>query len=150
MRNTACRNGATLTIGAPRLANLFDDEIAKGRTTSAMFIKTAVALPLSFGKRIARRNCIDRALHGVAMETFYMLLTLSSLAAPQVLFFSNPHPWPNELACQRALPRMEAAVTMLIRHDPSELKLFGEISGDLLNHGYFVSASECKCADPGL
>ena len=83
------------------------------------------------------------------MQTFYMVLTLSSLAAPKVLFFSHPLPWTNEFACQRELPRMEAAVTRLIRYDASALTLFGETAGDSLDRGYFVSASECWSAEAG-
>ena len=30
------------------------------------------------------------------METFYMVLTLSSLTASQVLFLGHPRPWKNE------------------------------------------------------
>jgi hypothetical protein len=33
-----------------------------------------------------------------AMETFFMVLTLSSLTGPQVTFFSHPKQWNNELA----------------------------------------------------
>lgn len=82
------------------------------------------------------------------MEAFYMVLTLSSLTAPQVIFFSHPQPWQNEAACTRALPRMEGAVTRLIRYDASALELFGSVTGGPLNPGFFVSASECFSAGP--
>ena len=82
------------------------------------------------------------------METFYMFLTLSSLVAPQVVFISQPQPWTNKLACVRALPRMESAVSRLIRHDASTLELFGTTTGGSLNPGYFVSGSECRSATP--
>ncbi len=49
------------------------------------------------------------------MEAFYMVLTLSSLtASQQVLFYSRAKLWESELACERALPRMEGAVARLI------------------------------------
>jgi hypothetical protein len=83
------------------------------------------------------------------METFYMVLTLSSLSAPQALFLSHPIPWKNVTACERALPRMEGAVTRLIRYDASALELFGTISRSL-NPSYFVSASKCWSAEPSL
>ena len=85
----------------------------------------------------------------VAMETFYMSVTLSSITGPQVLFISRPKPWKNELACMRALPRMEGAVTRLIRYDASALDLFGTGTGVSLKPGYFVSGSECRSAEPG-
>ncbi len=81
------------------------------------------------------------------METFYMFVTLSSLAAPQVLFMSQPQPWENESACERALPKMEGAVTRLIRYDASALGLFGTTAGGPLRPGYFVTASECRSAE---
>lgn len=81
------------------------------------------------------------------METFYMVLTLSSLTAPQTVFFSHPTPWKNESACVRALPRMEGAVTRLIRYDASALELFGTITGGPLSPGSFVSYSECWSAE---
>jgi hypothetical protein len=81
------------------------------------------------------------------METFYMVLTLSSLTAPQVTFFSHPRQWNNELACERALPRMEAAVTRLIRYDASTLELFGTTTGGPLNPGFFVSFAGCWSAE---
>jgi hypothetical protein len=84
----------------------------------------------------------------VAMETFYMSVTLSSITGPQVLFISQPKPWKNELACVRALPRMEGAVTRLIRYDTSALDLFGTGIGISLKPGYFVSGSECRSAEP--
>ena len=84
----------------------------------------------------------------VTTEKFYMSLTLSSLTGPQVLFISQPKPWRNELACVRALPRMEGAVTRLIRYDASALDLFGT-AGISLKPGYFVSGSECRSAEPG-
>jgi len=80
------------------------------------------------------------------MEAFYMMLTLSSLTAPQVLFFSPPRLWENELACVRALPRMESAVLRLIRHDGSALELFGATTGTL-SPSYFVSTSVCLSAE---
>lgn len=83
------------------------------------------------------------------METFYMLLTLSSVAAPHVLFFSQPQPWKNELECRRALPKMESAVTRLMRYDPSALKLFGTITGGPLNPSYFVSYYQCLPTQAG-
>ena len=87
----------------------------------------------------------------VAMETFYMSLTLSSLTGPQVLFISQPKPWKNELACVRALAKMEDVVTRLIRYDASALDLFGTTSGHHpLKPGYFVSEAECsRSAEPG-
>ncbi len=84
----------------------------------------------------------------LAMEAFYMVLTLSSPAGPDVLLFSHPQRWTNELACRRALPRMEAAVTRLIRIDAAALNLFGETAGGPLNRGYFVTASACWSAEP--
>ena len=80
------------------------------------------------------------------MEPFYMLLTLSSLTAPQVLFFSAPRMWENELACVRALPRMESAVIQVIRHDGSALELFGATTGPL-GSSYFVTAAVCLSAE---
>jgi len=82
------------------------------------------------------------------METFYMMLTLSSLSAPQVLFFSQPRIWDNELACVHALPRMESAVDRLIRDDGAALELFGATTG-ALGPGHFVSAAVCLSAAPG-
>ncbi len=82
------------------------------------------------------------------METFYMVLTLSSLTTPHVLFLSHPELWADKLACVRALPRMEGAVARLIRYDASALELFGTITGGPLNPGFFISASECWSADP--
>jgi hypothetical protein len=82
------------------------------------------------------------------METFYMVLTLSSLTAPQAQFFSHPIPWKSETACVRALPRMEGAVTRLIRYDASALELLGTITGGPLNRGFFVSTSACWSAEP--
>lgn len=82
------------------------------------------------------------------MESFYMMLTLSSLTAPQVLFFASPRMWENELACVRALPRMESAVIRVIRNDGSALELFGATTG-ALGPSYFVSASVCLSAQPG-
>lgn len=83
------------------------------------------------------------------METFYMVLTLTSVAAPDVLFFSQPQPWQNELECRRALPKMESAVTRLMRYDPSALKLFGTITGGPLNPSYFVSYYQCLPTQAG-
>lgn len=86
----------------------------------------------------------------VAAETFFMSLTLSSLTGPQVLFMSQPKQWKNELACLRALPRMEGAVTRLIRYDVAALDLFGTTTGHPLKPGYFVSEAECsRSAEPG-
>ena len=82
------------------------------------------------------------------METFYMVLTLSSLTVPQVQFFSHPRLWKSEAACVRALPKMEGAVTRLIRYDASTLELLGTITGGPLNPGFFVSNSECWSAEP--
>jgi hypothetical protein len=81
------------------------------------------------------------------MGTFYMLLTLSSVFAPDAIFISHPQRWTNEMACQRALPRMEGALAQLIRYDTSALELFGTTIGGPLNRGYFVSASECRPAE---
>ena len=81
------------------------------------------------------------------METFYMVLTLSSLVGPQVQFLSHPQQWQSELACRHALPRMEGAVTRLLRFDASTVELLGITSGSL-NAGYFVSASSCASAEP--
>ena len=78
-----------------------------------------------------------------------MFLTLSSLAAPQVLFIGQPLSWKSESACVRALPRMEDAVTRLIRYDASALELFGTTVGGPLKPGYFVSASACTSALAG-
>jgi hypothetical protein len=50
------------------------------------------------------------------METFYMVVTLSSLASPQVLFIGPPRLWKNESECVRALPKMESTVGRLIRY----------------------------------
>jgi hypothetical protein len=81
--------------------------------------------------------------------TFYVILTLSSLVGPQALFFSQPpQPWKTEVACRRALPKMEDAVARLIRYDPSTVKLFGIVTGGPLNRSYFVSSSECHSAEP--
>jgi hypothetical protein len=44
------------------------------------------------------------------MEAFYMLLTLSSVFAPDAVFIGHPQWWMNEMACQRELPRMEGAL----------------------------------------
>ncbi|HET7849739.1 MAG TPA: hypothetical protein VFL51_11830 [Pseudolabrys sp.] len=86
----------------------------------------------------------------VAMKTFSMSLTLSSLTGPQVVFVSQPRPWKNELACVRALPRMEGAVSRLIQYDASALDLFGTTNGHPLKPGYFVSEAECsRSAEPG-
>lgn len=82
------------------------------------------------------------------METFYMVLTLSSLTTPNTLFLSQPEPWANELACVQALPKMEGAVSRLIRYDASALELFGTVTGGPPNPSYFVSASECWPARP--
>lgn len=82
------------------------------------------------------------------MEPFYTLLTLSSLTAPQVLFFSPPKLWENELACVRALPRMEHAVIRIIRDDGAALELFGATTG-VLGPSYFVSSGMCLSAGPG-
>ena len=84
------------------------------------------------------------------METFYMFMTLSSLVAPQVLFIGQPQSFKNESACVRALPKMEAAVTRLIRYDASTLELFGTTVGGPLKPGYFVSGSECRATGAGL
>ena len=82
------------------------------------------------------------------METFYMVLTLSSLTSPQVLFFSHEMPWKDEVACVSALPRMEGAVTRLIRYDASALELLGTLTGGPLNRGFFVSTSACFSTQP--
>ena len=81
------------------------------------------------------------------METFFMVLTLSSLTAPQVTFLSHPTPWSNVRACERALPRMEGAVTRLIRYDATALELFGTTTGGPLNPGFFVTTAECWSAE---
>ncbi len=60
----------------------------------------------------------------------------------------HPMPWSNELACERALPTMEGAVTRLIRYDASALELFGTTTGGPLNPGFFVSTAECWSAEP--
>lgn len=83
------------------------------------------------------------------MVTFYMVLTLSSVAAPHALFFSQPQPWKNELECRHALPKMESAVTRLMQYDPSALGLFGTIAGGPLNRSYFVSYYECRLMQGG-
>jgi len=83
-----------------------------------------------------------------AMETFFMVLTLSSLTGPQVTFFSHPKQWNNELACERALPLMEGAVTRLIRYDASSLELIGTTTGGPLNPGFFVSFAGCWSTEP--
>lgn len=82
------------------------------------------------------------------MENFFMILTLSSLTGPQVLFVTHPQPWENELACVRALPKMERAVERLIGYDPAALDLFGATAGGAPQRGYFVSASACRYAEP--
>ena len=82
------------------------------------------------------------------METFYMVVTLSSLTAPHTLFYSHPERWVNQTACVHELPRMEAAVARLIRYDASTLALFGTVTGGPLNSGLFVTASECWSAEP--
>jgi hypothetical protein len=84
----------------------------------------------------------------VKMETFYMFLTLSSPAAPQALFISQPKSWKDELECERALPKMEGALTRLIRYDASALELFGTMNGGPLKPGYFVSTAGCQSAEP--
>ena len=76
-----------------------------------------------------------------------MLLTLSSVFAPDAVFISHPQWWMNEMACQRELPRMEGALAQLIQYDSSTLELFGTTIGGPLNRGYFVSASECRSAE---
>ena len=87
---------------------------------------------------------------GVAMEKFHMLLTLSSLTGPQVLFVTQPQRWKNELACVSALPKLEDAVARLVRYDASALELFGTTTAGIsLKPGYFVSVSECRSAEPG-
>lgn len=63
--------------------------------------------------------------------------------------FSQPQPWQNELECRRALPKMESAVTRLMRYDPSALKLFGTITGGPLNPSYFVSYYQCLPTQAG-
>ena len=83
------------------------------------------------------------------MQTFYMFLTLSSLTAPQMLFISQPHPWKDEFACEQALPKMEAAVTRLIRFDVSTLDLFGTTTGGPVKPDYFVTVAECRPEEPG-
>lgn len=81
------------------------------------------------------------------MEAFYMVLTLSSLtASQQVLFYSRAKLWESELACERALPRMEGAVARLIQYDSSALELLGTTSGSV-NSSYFVTAFECQAAE---
>jgi len=82
------------------------------------------------------------------MEAFCMFLTLSSLVGPQILFISQPQPFQNETACVRALPKLEGAVTRLVRYDASTLELFGTTVGGPPKAGYFVSASECRSAAP--
>jgi len=82
------------------------------------------------------------------MANFFMILTLSSLAGPQVLFVTHPQLWDNELACVRALPKMERAVERLIGYDPAALDLFGATAGGSPKPGYFVSASACRYAEP--
>ena len=81
------------------------------------------------------------------METFYMFLTLSALGAPQALFISQPQSWKSDLACERALPKMESAVTRLIRYDASALGLFGTTTGGPIKSNYFVTASECRSGE---
>lgn len=82
------------------------------------------------------------------MPTFYILVTLTSLVAPQVLFMSPVMPWRNATACRQAIPRMEAAVQALVRYDPAALALFGEVIGKPTALGYFVSDAACRSADP--
>lgn len=84
----------------------------------------------------------------IAMETFYVFLTLSSLTGPQVMFISPPHRWRDNLACSRELPKIEDAVSRLIRYDESALELFGTIVGGPIKPGYFVSASRCMSGEP--
>lgn len=76
-----------------------------------------------------------------------MVLTLSSIVAPQVLFFGQAQPWKNQAECVRALPKMEGAVTRLIRYNASTLELFGTTVGGPLQPGYFVSGSACRSAE---
>ena len=83
------------------------------------------------------------------METFYMVLTLSSLTASQVLFLGHPRPCKNKSACVRALPTIEGAVTRLIRYDASALEPLGTIAGGPLNRDFFVSTSACWSAQAG-
>jgi hypothetical protein len=80
------------------------------------------------------------------MDTFYMLLTLSSLTGPQVVVMTQPQRWQNELACVSALPRLEGAVARLVRYDTSALALFGITTSGALHPGYFVTGSECRSA----
>jgi hypothetical protein len=140
---------------------------AEGKTVSVDYMSpvpgsTQLALKRAYLTRVADQVCgisayqfeltpkLSVALkERVATETFYMSLTLSSLTEPQVLFISQPKPWKNELACVRALPRMEGAVTRLIRYDVSALDLFGTSTGGSLKPGYFVSESACRHAEPG-
>jgi hypothetical protein len=80
------------------------------------------------------------------MDTFYVLLTLSSLTGPQLVLTTQPQRWQNELACVSALPRLEGAVARLISYDTSALELFGITTSGALNPGYFISGSECRSA----
>ena len=82
------------------------------------------------------------------MGNYFMILTLSSLAGPQVLFFTHPQPWETELACVNALPKMESAVGRLIGYDAAALDLFGATAGGSPKVGYFVSESACQLAEP--
>lgn len=82
------------------------------------------------------------------METFYIVLTLSSLTTPNALFFSHPEPWENQSACVRALPKMEGAVARPIRYDATSVELFGTVIGGPLNAGSFGTSSECRSAEP--
>jgi len=139
---------------------------AEGKTVSVDYIlpvpgSTELAIKRAYLARIEGQVCgtsayqfeltpgLSAALkERVAMETFYMSLTLSSLTGPQVLFISHPKEWKNESACVRALGKMEGAVTRLIRYDASALDLFGTRTGGSLKPGYFVSESECRHAEP--
>ena len=84
----------------------------------------------------------------VAMQNFFMMLTLSSLTGPQVVFITHPQFWENKSACVSALPKMESAVTRLIGYDAAVLDLLGATAGGVPKIGYFVSASACHLAEP--
>ena len=157
----AFRDAKGQPVGQRMYETAADSKIVSIDYMSPVPGSTELALKSAFLKRVGDQVCgvsayrfeltpnLSVALkERVAMETFYMSLTLSSLTGPQVLFVSQPRPWKNELACMHALPSMEGAVSRLIRYDASALDLFGTTTAHPLKPGYFVSGAECRHADP--
>lgn len=77
------------------------------------------------------------------MTPFVIGITLAALLGPDVYFSVQQQDFKDEAACEMALVKLEDAVQVLIRRDPSVLAIIGNVSGDV-TRAYFVKEGDCE------